>query len=128
MRGLRYRQPHHLGKLHLELLAAIPGLQPIEGSARCIVSGDGISLQLSVPDEIDPLQIQAVVEAHDPTPPPPPEDAHQRALGRVRELYAATQAATTIAQLKQALVGTQRVLARYLAAQAAGAADADEEA
>jgi hypothetical protein len=102
MRTLTFNQPHHLGKLHDELLT-IPGLQPVgeERTAVMSVSGDGQTLTLQVPDDANEAAIQSVVLTHDPTPPAPPPDPDA-------ELDAAIEAATTLDELKAALRGMTR--------------------
>jgi hypothetical protein len=80
VKPLRYSRPHHLGKLHDELLAAVPELAALErddGSREAVftLSGDGSRLELQVPDDLDQkaiAAIAAVVDAHEPSPPPPP--------------------------------------------------------
>lgn len=88
---LPFAKAHRLSKLHDELLAA--GITPerVEGTV------DGKTCWITVDDAFDPAVVQAVVDAHDPTPVPAPDpDA---------ELAAAIQAATTLEQLKAALLG-----------------------
>lgn len=105
MKVLSFSQPHHPDKLHDELLAAVPTLQPVgEGDEReavMIVSGDGSTLTLGVPDGVDEAEVRAVVEAHDPAPPPAPPDPDA-------ELAAAIEAATDVEELKAALLGLAR--------------------
>lgn len=68
--NLTYQRKHRLGKIHDELLAAIPALRPAGGQdALLLVSGDGETLKLVVPDSADRAAIDAVVAAHDPTTP-----------------------------------------------------------
>ena len=103
---LRYERPHHLSKLHDELLVAIPALRPQPGptgelEARLLIGGDGETVEMIVPDDLTPediAAIEAVVEAHDPTPPPPPPDPD----AALRE---AVEQAQTLAELKAALLG-----------------------
>lgn len=103
MKSLRYTVSHHLSKLHDELLAAVPSLQPVtnadgEREAVMRISGDGETLTLVVPDDAPDADIQAVLDAHDPTPPPLPPDPDE-------ELVQAIQDAATLDDLKKALVG-----------------------
>lgn len=105
MKTLTFTQPHHLGKLHEELLAAVPSVQPVgsgdERRAVMTVSGDGKRLELRVPDTADEAAIRSVVAAHDASPPAPPPDPNE-------ELDAAIAAATTLEELKDALRGMSR--------------------
>jgi hypothetical protein len=74
MKTLTLRKPHHLSKIHDELLAAFPEwIETTHGERRALHSlcGDGETLTLSVPDATDDVAVQAVVDAHDPTPPVP---------------------------------------------------------
>ena len=71
MQTLTYTQPHDLNQLHDELLAAIPALRPILGAdgeyyAVMLVTGDGDTITLNVPDDADTNAIAGVVAAHDP--------------------------------------------------------------
>lgn len=109
MRRVRYSRPHHLTKLHDELVAAIPVLAPKPRKDGALyspftLSGDGTNLELQVPDDADTAAITAVVTAHDPTPPPPPPDPDA-------ELAKQIGAATTLDELKAALLGKSGVLA-----------------
>jgi hypothetical protein len=116
MKTLTFTQAHHLGKLHDELLAAIPALQPTgtgdERQAVMTVSGDGQTLTLQVPDGADEAAIQAVVAAHDPTPPAPPVDPDEELAAAIRAVDTslivdpATKAA--VEGLRDALLGTTR--------------------
>lgn len=74
MRRLTFARPHRLGKLHDELLAAVPTLRPVvrqdrENVAVMTISGDGQTLTLAIPDDADDAAIEAVVAAHDATTP-----------------------------------------------------------
>lgn len=93
MRRLAYTRPHALDKLHDELLTA--SLMPE------LVEGDGAKLWLTFPDNVDQAAVDKVVTAHDPTPPPPPADPNV-------ELEQAITAATTLEELKAALLGKTR--------------------
>jgi hypothetical protein len=73
VKKLTLEVPHHLSKLHDELLT-IPSIQPVDGRAVMTVSGDGQKLTLQVPDTADEGAIRQAVSSHDPTPPPPPPD------------------------------------------------------
>lgn len=85
-----YTVPHHLTKIHEELLAA--GM-----STDVLVLGDGDELTLD--GEFDAAVVEPVIDGHDPTPPPAPADPDD-------EFRAAVEAATSIADLKAALLGT----------------------
>jgi hypothetical protein len=129
MKTLTYTQPHHLSKLHDELLT-IPGLRPVgEGEARTAamsLSGDGQALTLRVPDGADEVAIRAVVEAHDPTPPPPPPDPQAELAAAIEAVDTSTivdpAVAAAIEALKAALLGAEpgavaRVAARSIGGQ-----------
>lgn len=118
-----YVHPHLLAKLHNELLTAFPTLAPtlhVEDAygERRVKTGDRDdagdwlyetlpaedpnTLHLSWPDDagVSEQQIAAIVNAHDPTPPPPLPTA-----AAVQDsLVAALQSATTVDQVKAALV------------------------
>lgn len=92
---LRFKRPHHLGKLHEELLAAVSALRPVPGpdgipTARLLLSGDGENIEAIVPDDLTQQDIAAIEQAinvHDPAPPPPPPDpteALAQAIERAR--------------------------------------------
>ncbi|HEY8414758.1 MAG TPA: hypothetical protein VIK99_03190 [Thermaerobacter sp.] len=106
MRRLVFKRPHHLNKLHEELLEKVPALRPRPGpsgepEAVLLIGGDGGTVEMLVPDDLTPEDIeaiQAVVEAHDPTPPPPPPDPDE-------ELIQAISRAKTLEELKEALIG-----------------------
>lgn len=98
MKTLTFVRPHNLGKLHDELLAAGVPLPLVDGCTP--VQGRGNEIMLTVPDDADEQLIAAVVAAHDPTAVPAPDpDA---------ELEAAIAAATTLEELKDALLGKVR--------------------
>lgn len=113
MKKITFDQPHYLSKLHDELLAAIPQLQPVEVDgerwAVVAVGGDGQTLTLRVPDSADEAAIRAVVEAHDPTPPAPPPDPQAELAAAIEAVDTTTisdpAAAAAIEQLKAALLG-----------------------
>lgn len=74
MKTLIFSKPHHLGQLHDELLAAVPGCAAIiradgEREAVCRVEGrdDGF-IRISFPDNVDEAEITTVVETHVPDP------------------------------------------------------------
>jgi hypothetical protein len=60
---LHYTRPNRLDVLHDQLLAA--GIIPE------LVEGLGDDVWLTVADDQDPADVEAVVEAHDATAPPP---------------------------------------------------------
>ena len=72
--------PHNLGRLHGELIDAVPELAPIvlpdgRKEARFGLSGIGDRIELLVPDDLSEAAealIEAVIAAHDPTPTPTP--------------------------------------------------------
>jgi hypothetical protein len=69
--------PHNPRRLHEELIAAIPELEPVVGDsgipeANLLLSSAGTSLTLTVPDSVTPAELDPVLAAHDPTPDPPP--------------------------------------------------------
>lgn len=73
MKTLTYPDtPHNLGQLSGELVAGVPSLAPVGGTAVFMLSGDGIDLEIQVPDETPNAEVDAVVEAHVPQPIPPP--------------------------------------------------------
>ncbi len=98
MKTLTYVWPHDLARLHDELLAAGIALPLVDGCSP--VQGRGDDIWITVPDDTDDAAIAAVVAAHDPTPAPE-SDADA-------ELAAAIEAATTLEQLKAALLGRVR--------------------
>lgn len=104
MKSLTYQKQHHLSKLMDELLT-IPQLQPIETDegkkAVFTLKGNGENIYLRVPDNAPVIEIEAIIQAHDPTSPPPPPDSDE-------ELAQAIEAATTLNELKDALLGRIR--------------------
>jgi hypothetical protein len=84
---LHYTLANDLTKLHDELIAAIPSLAPVPmddppfpGALRPVmtVEGSGDNVWLTVPDDTDVAAVDAVIAAHDPTPPAPaPTQAEQ---------------------------------------------------
>lgn len=83
---LELNAPHHLSKLHDELLAQVPSVQSQSDTAVMTISGDGQSLAIEVPDDADEAAIRQVIAAHDPSPPAPP--AEETSRQRLRELKA----------------------------------------
>jgi hypothetical protein len=116
MKKLTFTQAHHLGKLHDELLAAIPALQPTgageERRAVMSVSGDGSTLSLGVPDDADEAAIAAVVAAHDPTPPAPPPDPNTELTAAIAAVDTTgivdPAAKAAVEALRDALLGRTR--------------------
>lgn len=90
---LTFDTPHWLTRLHDELLAA--------GFAPAIVEGDGERVRLAFDGAVDEQTVRQVVGDHDPTPPDPPPDPDD-------ELRAAIEGATSLNELKAALLGTNR--------------------
>lgn len=75
----------HLGKLNDELIVAIPALAPvlIPGSgpdgrdartAQFTLDGTSTQVRVSFPDSVSAASVQAVITAHNPTPPAPHPD------------------------------------------------------
>lgn len=93
MTRLHYSRPHNLSRLHDELLAS--GIRPL------LVEGDGAELWLTLADDVAITLVDTIVAAHDPTPAPPPPDPDV-------ELALAIDSATTLAELKAALLGKTR--------------------
>lgn len=79
---LIYHKQHLLDKLMNELLT-IPALRPIIGNdgqkyAVFTLQGDGENIYLTVPDDAPIAEIEAVIQAHDPTPLPQSPTQEQR--------------------------------------------------
>lgn len=77
MKRLQFDRPINLGRLHDQLIAQVPALAPQPGAGGMLqavmtVEGGTDRAILTVPDEADEAAIQAVVDAHDPTPDVPP--------------------------------------------------------
>jgi hypothetical protein len=75
MRTVERTAPHNLGKLHDELLEAIPELRGTPGpdgrlEAMMSIGALGDVITLEVPDKVSDEQIDAVLADHDPTPRP----------------------------------------------------------
>lgn len=104
---LAFEQAHDLGKLHDELLAAIPALRPRRGAdginiAVFSLSGAGDELRVEVPDDVVEQDVAAVLKGHDPTPPPrtrSPKELAKDALSG----YDETKPAATLRKIKAAL-------------------------
>lgn len=74
MKVLQYNKAHNLSKLHDEILAAIPALKPeLGGMAIIRVESKNNDIWITVPDDTNEQAIQAVIDAHDPTPLPAPK-------------------------------------------------------
>ena len=89
---LTFTKAHHLGKLHGELLAAFPSfVETVDGrkSARCSVTGRGDAIELWVPAGTDPAAVQAVIDAHDATPPVSPPSPRDVARAKIDAALAA---------------------------------------
>jgi hypothetical protein len=78
--------------LHGQQLAEELAAAGIALASELLVDGDG---QLVVDTEASPSSVQAVLDAHVPAPPPDPE----------AEFRQAVEAATSLAALKDALLG-----------------------
>jgi hypothetical protein len=65
-----FTQPNNLSQLHDEILAAVPGTQPVgEGDARTPVmhiEGRDDTIRITVPEGVSEAEIAAVVQAHVP--------------------------------------------------------------
>jgi hypothetical protein len=76
MKILHFNKANNLDKLHNELLEAIPSIRPVADIngryiALATLQGLGDDIYITVPDETNEAEIQAVINAHDPTPIPP---------------------------------------------------------
>lgn len=108
--------PHHLSKLHDELLASVPSVRPVgtgeNRRAVMTISGDGTDLVLQVPDGADEAAIRTVVAAHDSTPLAPPVDPNEELSAAITSVDTSTitDEATkkAIDDLKAALLGQTR--------------------
>jgi hypothetical protein len=67
-------KPHNLPQLLDELLSAIPGLRPTNGGAIVQIEDNGDVIRVRFPDPVDPAQVNSVIAAHVPAPPPTPPD------------------------------------------------------
>lgn len=88
---LTFKRPHDISKLHDELLAAVPSVQPKPDEAGRLyavmaIESDGKTVRLEVPDDADQKAIAAVVRAHDPTPLPPRVSRKEKAREALRNL------------------------------------------
>ncbi len=115
MKEIRATRPHDIGQLHDELEAAVPALRPkSENGERVAVmsaTSRGDEITLLVPDEADEATVRAVVSAHVPRARTPPPD-----LAALWQTYRTNvQAATTVPQLKAALVNDLGPLLRAVA-------------
>lgn len=93
MKRLHFKRATRLSGLHDELIAA--GLTP------SLVLGDDDNVWLTYEDDVDDNAVEAIVTVHDATPlppPPDPDDAFMKAI----------ESATTLEQLKAALLGLKR--------------------
>ena len=128
-------RPHHLNKIHDELLVAFPALAATlrvegpygerrvkdpanPGQYVTLPAEPPDTLHLSWPDAsgVTVEQIQAIVSAHDPTPPPidPLEGVN---VSAVDALVAQAQAIASVADAKAVVVAEAqalRKLVRYL--------------
>jgi hypothetical protein len=87
---LTYPGTFRLGKLHDDLVAAIPALAPtgtgIDSQAVFTLAGTDDGIILEVPDGIVESEVDAVVSAHDPTTPGPAEQAQLTAAANERTI------------------------------------------
>lgn len=102
MQRFEYSKPgRHLGQICDQILAAVPTLVRVDSNgdriARFMVDdgGQADGIRVFVPDGVRKATIDAVIAAHTPAPPAP--DPADVAL-------AALKSATTIAQVKSALL------------------------
>lgn len=103
---LTFNTPHHLSKLHDELLAA--------GFVPRLVEGDGASVSLEFDSAVDEGAVGAVVDAHDPTPPALPLSPVERIAALEAEVQGILDrtAATVVsdpdaAKVRDAVAGVQ---------------------
>jgi len=107
---LTYTLPgHDLSQLHDELLAAIPGLRPVDGPngypvPRLAVEGEGPTVRLTVPDGTVEAEVAAVVAAHAPQAVYDP-DARLREVQALRRV-ALVRGGLQIAKARVAAAGT----------------------
>lgn len=99
---LTFQTAHHLLKLHDELLAA--GLTP------SLVRGDDETVWLRFDGDVDEQAVQAVIDAHDPTPPEQPESVTLAELAAevrgMRERVAAVEVdSADAAKVRDAVAG-----------------------
>lgn len=118
MKRLTFNRKNDLGQLLGEIEAAVPALRPrdVEGERQAVVSvsGAGEQVVVLVPDETgeaDVAAVSGVVASHVPKPKAPPPDV--RALWNTYRTN--VQAATTVAQIKAALVNDLGPLLRAMA-------------
>ncbi len=89
---LTFSKAHHAGKLSEELVAALPSLiDTVAGvrHARFSFSTKGEAITLWVPTGTDPAVVQAVIDAHDATPPPPVANPRDIARAKIDAALAA---------------------------------------
>lgn len=111
MKNLTFNRPNLLSKLHDELLAAVPSIRPVNGTPVMAVSGDDTHVYLTIPDNADNVAVTAVVNAHDPTPPPVP-----RAIDYGGDQSTRDQAVDAVVQLRQYLGVASPTLAQSTSA------------
>jgi hypothetical protein len=118
MKEITATKPHNLGQLLEEIEAGVPALRPVtvggERQAVMSVTGRGDEIVVLVPDETgaaDVAAVEAVIASHAPRPPAVPPD--------LRTLWGTyktnVQAATTVPQIKAALVNDLGPLLRAIA-------------
>lgn len=127
MHRITATKPHNLNALLDEMLAAIPALRPVarpDGrlDAMLSLSGDGSTIEATVPDAVADADVLAVINAHtNPLPPdtsPPDFGADAQSLNDYPALRTAVDnlrtylalASPTAAQSASALKLTIRVL------------------
>lgn len=91
----------HPAKLMDELLTALPDLRVVStkeapADPKLRIFSKGRETWIEVPDDVEESAVEAVLAAHNPTPPQPPVTARQR-------LLEALAGANSIAALKTAL-------------------------
>lgn len=118
MKKLSYTKAHNLSALLDEIQAAVPALRPVQRNgvreAVMSLSGDGATIELWVPDDVDPAPVAAVVAAH--TNPPPPDTTPPDFGGDAADLTNYPALRTSVQNLRDYVA-----VASPTAAQSAGA-------
>jgi hypothetical protein len=115
MKEIKATKAHNLNQLHEELEAAVPGLRPVteNGEREAVMALQSVGDEITVrfPDAVDWTAVSAVISAHVARPRETAPD--------LRALWATyrtnVQAATTIPQIKAALVNDLGPLLRAIA-------------
>lgn len=107
-----YTKHVYAPKLHEELIAAFPALDTMNGF---LVVRDS-DLDISAPSGITEKQLKAIIDAHDPTPPPPPVPGKKVKAALVQVNQDLTTVGqdltniTTILQLRSIVIAQNRAL------------------